>query len=465
MSLSIDGLVSGLDTSGLIAQLLRAEAAPQTKLKTRLTAVQTAATAYRTVNTAFAAARSAADALSAEALSSARKVTPTDPSVTASATAKAEPGSQVTFTVTSLATTQTQASSGIWTSPTDLWSAQDASASLEVRDKDGLAVATIAIPDGTTLEGVAKLVNDSGSGLRATIISPEAGKHQLLLTSTGSGTAGIRSLHGTDGNGAVVASSFFETGAAGDATLDLGGGLTATSSTNTFKDLITGVSVTVSKADLSTPVTIAVTNDPEGVATKMQALVDAVNSALASVKTHTSNAPGSTAVLRGDSSLTGLAGRLLNAVSSAVGTDGSPGQIGVQLTRDGKVTFDKAAFTKAITDNPELVTRIVGGTPASNGPDGVVGGGDDVAAVPGLATRIFDVAKAASDSTTGSIGALAKGKDATAKDLEGRIGAWDLRLALRKQTLTRQFTAMETALSSLRSQSTWLAGQLNALSS
>ena len=32
--------------------------------------------------------------------------------------------------------------------------------------------------------------------------------------------------------------------------------------------------------------------------------------------------------------------------------------------------------------------------------------------------------------------------------------AWDLRLAKRKETLTRQFTAMETALSSLKNQST-----------
>ena len=457
MSLSVDGLVSGMDTTALIAQLLRAEGASQAKLKTRLTQTQTAATAYRTVNTAFAAARTAADALSAGALASARKATPTDASVTASAAPNAVPGSQLTFTVTRLASTQSQATTGIWTSPTELWSAQDASTSLEVRDKDGAPVTSIAIPDGTTLEGVAKLVNDSGSGLRATVIQPEAGKYQLQLTSAGSGTAGIRTLRSTDANGAAVASSFFETGAAGDATLDLGGGLSATSSTNTFKDLMTGVSVTVSKADLATPVTVSVTNDPEGVATKMQALVDAVNSALAGVKTHTSNAPGSTAVLKGDSTLNRLAGRLLDAVSSAVGGDGSPIKLGLQLTRDGKVTFDKAVFTQALADDPALVARMVGGTPASSAPDGV--------AVPGIATRISDVAKAASDSATGSIVALANGRDASAKDIQKRIEAWDVRLALRKKTLSRQFSAMETALSGLRSQSTWLAGQINSLPS
>ena len=454
MSMSVDGLVSGMDTTSLITQLLRAEAAPQTKLKARLSTVQAAAAAYRTVNTAFAAARTAADALSAGALTSARKATATDGGVTASTASTAVPGSRLTFTVTALATTQTQASSGIWSAPTELWSAQDAGTSLEVRDKDGAPVSTITIPDGTTLEGVAKLVNDSGAGLRATIIQPEIGKFQLQLSGTGSGTAGIRTVRATDVDGAATA-SFFETAAGEDATLDLGGGLTASSSTNTFKDLMTGVSVTVSKADAGTPVTVAVTNDPEGVVTKMQALVDAVNSALAGVKTHTSNAPGSTAALKGDSTLSGRAGRLLGAVSGAVGADGSPVQVGLQLTRDGKVTFDKAAFTKALTEDPGLVTRLVGGTPAADG----------AVAVPGIATRISDVTKAASDSTTGAIVGLAKGKDATAKDLQGRIESWDLRLAVRKKTLSRQFTAMETALSSLRSQSSWLSGQLNSLPS
>jgi flagellar hook-associated protein 2 len=69
------------------------------------------------------------------------------------------------------------------------------------------------------------------------------------------------------------------------------------------------------------------------------------------------------------------------------------------------------------------------------------------------------------DTTTGTLTLLAQGRDKLAKDIESRIEAWDLRLAQRKQTLTRQFTAMETALSSMKNQSTWLAGQLNSLSS
>ena len=83
----------------------------------------------------------------------------------------------------------------------------------------------------------------------------------------------------------------------------------------------------------------------------------------------------------------------------------------------------------------------------------------------GVAQRVFDLAKAATDTTTGTLVTLAKGRDQLAKDIEKRIDAWDLRLAQRKETLTRQFTAMETALSSMKNQSNWLAGQISSLPS
>jgi flagellar hook-associated protein 2 len=47
--------------------------------------------------------------------------------------------------------------------------------------------------------------------------------------------------------------------------------------------------------------------------------------------------------------------------------------------------------------------------------------------------------------------------------MQDSIADWDTRLALRQQSLTQQFTAMETALSQLNSQSSWLNGQINAL--
>ncbi len=44
--------------------------------------------------------------------------------------------------------------------------------------------------------------------------------------------------------------------------------------------------------------------------------------------------------------------------------------------------------------------------------------------------------------------------------MNDQISNWDIRLATRKQALTRQFSSMETSLSSMKNQSNWLAGQL-----
>ncbi len=468
-SLSVDGLVSGLDTTALINKLVTAEGATQTRLRTRMSAAQTAATAYRAVNATFAALRTAAEALTPAALSAARKATSNNPNVTASATSAAVPGTSLTFSVTALSSTQTVVSNSEWTSTaanvrTDAaGNAQEPGWPIEIRNSSGATVGTVDVAPGATLADAITAINAADLGVKAAAIKVGTDRYRLQLTSSTSGTAGAFLVKSATETEAAAGTAFLVTSPAQDATLDLGGGLTASSASNTFSDLMAGVSVTVSKADSATPVTLAVGNDIDGVTAKVQALVDAVNSALTTVKEKSSNAPGSNAPLKGEFRLNALASQVLDAVSSAVGSDGSPAKVGLELTRDGKISFKKETFTAALTATPDLAQRMIAGQAASNGADGVPGGGDDVVAVTGIAGRLLDIANKASDSTTGSIVALANGKDALAKDFEKRIDAGDVRLALRRETLTRQFTAMETALSSLKQQSSWLAGQLSSL--
>jgi flagellar hook-associated protein 2 len=473
MTMSVDGLVSGMDTTSIITKLLQAEANPQTLLKQKLSVAQTQASAYRTVNTTFAAVRAAAEGLTASTLSAARKVSVSGASsaVTASASTAAVDGSSVTFTVTGLASKQSVISNGEWSSLTaDARTAKDGSTAepawpLEIRNADGSVRGTVTIPAGATLTQAVTAINDKKLGVQASAIRVADGSYRLQLTGTATGAASafeLRSSTETDLDG-NVGSAFTRTATAKDASIDLGGGVVATSGTNTFTDLVGGVAVTVSAA-VADPVTVTVAQDADGVASKVQALVDAVNAALSTVKTYTNNDKGSTAALKGDYNLTSLSGKLLQGVADAVGADGSPIKVGLQLAKDGKsVVFDRAKFTTALKDTPDLAARMISGRVATSGTDGIAGNADDVTAVTGISGRLLAIAKAASDSTTGSIVGLAKGQDSIADDLTNRIEAWDLRLAKRKEMLTHQFTAMETALSSLKNQSTWLAGQINGL--
>jgi flagellar hook-associated protein 2 len=82
---SIDGLVSGLSTSSMITALMKVEAAPQDRLKTKVTTAQTAVASYQSVNSKLSALKSAADDLGQ--LSTWRAVKPTSSSSSVTATA------------------------------------------------------------------------------------------------------------------------------------------------------------------------------------------------------------------------------------------------------------------------------------------------------------------------------------------------------------------------------------------
>jgi flagellar capping protein FliD len=464
MSMSVDGLISGMDTTSLINGLLKAEAGPQTALRTRLGASQTAASAYRTVNTTFAAVRAAAEFLTKSENWTATKATSSASSVAISASSTASTGS-LSFTVekTAAAHSVLNKNTAAWTSASSAYGAS----SITVQDKAGTAktpaiTITDINADGTlSLSEAAAAINaDTNHGLSASVVQLSSTEFALQVTSR---TTGADSEFKLAGSGTYTVPMQGR-----NAEIKVGEGAEAyimTSSTNTFTGLMPGATITVSRQETVNPVTLTVAADPDAVASKVQSLVDAVNSALSTVKTYTNNAKGSTAALKGDYDVSQLGGRLLDAVSFAVGSAGSPAKIGFELTRDGKITFDKAKFVTALKDSPALAQQMVAGSTAGPGVDGVAGTADDVVATTGIAERLLGVSKGASDSTTGTLLKLAAGQDSAVEDIKDRIEAWDLRLARRREALTRQFSAMETALSSLRNQSTWLAGQINSLPS
>ena len=455
MSMSVDGLVSGMDTTSIISQLMSVEAAPQNALKTKLTATQSAASAYRTVNTTFLAITATADTALTAGLWTTTKATSTSAAnATATASAGALTGS-LTFSVTQLAAphaVSNRNTAGTWTSSTSAYGAS----SIEVFDKAGVSKGTIAIGGTQTVADAAAAINASSMGLSAAVVQISATEVGLQVTSTTTGADTEFSFTG--------AGTFSVNQQAQDAQISVGtvNPYTVSSATNTFTGVLPGTTITAVKTDPLTPVTVSVVSDPNTIAAKMQALVDAVNASIKTVKDYTSTATGSTAALKGDWSVSQLSGALADAVSSAVGADGSPVQVGFQLNKDGTVAFDKAKFIAALNNTPDLAKRMVLGTAASD-PDGVPGSGDEVAAIDGIATRLRKVAVSASDATTGTLVSLANGQDSMVKDIQDRIADWDLRLAKRKETITAQFTAMETALSSLKNQSTWLAGQIASL--
>jgi flagellar hook-associated protein 2 len=237
-----------------------------------------------------------------------------------------------------------------------------------------------------------------------------------------------------------------------DAKISIGGlGATATSKTNTFADVSPGVSVTLaSSAKAGDTSTVTVAQDSSGAKSSVQGLVDQLNALLTKIDGLTAPATSTAkaGALSGDPTARSLRSALINTVFGVDGQTSMAG-LGIQTDRYGKLVFDQAAFDKAYAADPAAVAAqfTKGATTATDG----------------WAARLQAVAGGASDAKTGTITAAITGQQTSIDRLDTDITDWDNRLALRREGLTRQFTALETALSTMKSQGNWLSSQLATL--
>ncbi|NEK94918.1 flagellar filament capping protein FliD [Modestobacter muralis] len=453
------GLISGINYDTMIGQLMQVEANPQKLLQNKLVDTKADAAAYRAVNTKFDALRSAAEALTKSVTFAAAKASSTSTDVVATASPTAQPGSQVSFSVLSVARTHAEVTSGEWGSRTAAAATGGPGWPLTITDGAGKS-ATVSLPADGTLTDAASAINSAGLGVRATVVQLAADRFRLQLTSTTSGEDGVFTVSETPRTDGAMTGGFTLLAQGQDATLDLGGpGLIAKSATNTFTDLVPGVTFTVGKADTTgTTTTVSVASDPTAVSTAVKTMVDAANAVLSAIAAQTDTSSGSKAALKGDSTLRSLTSSVLSTISTAIG-GASTSSVGISLTRDGRFSFDSEKFTAALAADPAKAQALVNGSDAVTAPDGTV-----TPAVKGVAQRLLELSKQASNATTGILVLRAKGEDDEALGLTSQIEDWDRRLQLREASITARFNAMETALGTLQSKSSWLSSQLASLS-
>jgi flagellar hook-associated protein 2 len=97
---------------------------------------------------------------------------------------------------------------------------------------------------------------------------------------------------------------------------------------------------------------------------------------------------------------------------------------------------------------------------------GLTGGAvGSVTYTPGLARQLATYADQTTAAGTGTLTSAQKGRQSGIKALQDQIDDWDRRLAAYRATLTAQFTAMETAIASLKSQTSSLGSLVSSSSS
>jgi flagellar hook-associated protein 2 len=443
MTSTVDGLITGLGTTQLISQLMQVESQPQTALKSKVSTEQKVIGSYQSINGKMAALRTAAEALTKVGTWQAARASSSSDAVTATATDGATTG-DLTFDVKRLA------SAHVLTLSPDALGAITSGAGLDIRI--GTA-GPVHVDVGTnTAAGAAAAINAKAMGVRASVVNTDDGP-VVQLTAAQTGTDAAFTVDGYAETPDVVRPGV-------DAQIQVGdpdaGGYTVSSSTNAFTGVLPGVTFTATR--LQTGVTLSVTSDTGKLADRMQSLVDAANAALTDIGSQTAYDPATRTgkPLAGNFTVRQLEQSLLSSVSNGKALYGSFKQLGVALDRGGKLTFDRAAFLTAYQADPAKTQAAV-----------TTGLADPTKIPPVLATGLADllqtVAKAATDTTTGTLTLAIQGRTATVKSLNDQIDGWDTRLASRQAALQHQYASLEVALGKLKSQSSWLSGQISTL--
>lgn len=461
MTSAVDGLVSGLSTSSLISQLMQVEAAPQTRLKTKVNTAQSAVTAYQAVHTKVAAMKSAADTLGDLATWRGINATSSNSTVTATAVTGTNGAAGTTsFRVADLAKSQV-------TTAKVAPGAITAAASFDITVGNGSVDSQGNSLDKTytieltkfTAQDVADAINAKGIPVKAAVVTTGGAENILQFTGTRTGEANKFTISGLTG----VATT--DVTAAQNARLEIAGGEGAggydvVNDSNTFTKLMPGVSITVAKQ--GEEARIEATQDVSGIAAKFQALVDAANATLDEIGKQTAYdaANNKASTLTGDFSVRNMAQTILGTISQGVVypnpaydlkktpadqpgipkslSDGSYAQFGIHLDKTGRLTFKESEFKKAYAEDPAKIQK--------------------------LGIEVGGVFESLADLQSTNLKSTMTGRKSEIDSLNTQIDNWDIRLSARKLALQKQYSDLEVALGKMNSQSSWLAGQLGGLS-
>ncbi|MCS2171898.1 flagellar filament capping protein FliD [Scandinavium sp. TWS1a] len=301
--------------------------------------------------------------------------TASDESVTTSANSEAQPGTY-SFYVTQLAQTQqdsfAMADDTIPAQGTVTLTMGDSAMDIDLASADSDGDGYL---DGNELVDA---INDSDEnpGVTATLMKTDDG-NTIMLSSDQSGAASAFtvSVSGNNDLQSAVDTTGQTLSSAQDAVLHLGtaDGPQISSSTNTFDDVIPGVSMTFSEVTTDEPVTITVAQDTSASQAQVQVFVDAYNTLADTIDDLTDVGSGGSAggVFAGDAGLKSLSSQM-NQIVHADYNGYSIIDYGITLDSNGHLTIDSSTFDEAMKENPEGLTDIFVGD------DGMIAQFDDL---------------------------------------------------------------------------------------
>jgi len=334
------------------------------------------------------------------------------------------------------------------------------SGSFQINVEGGTGSGEITVDETTTLNEIKDQIDALGD-LSASITDEGNGYFSLSMSSS-SADSDIK-LSNTDIDNNILSDLAFgnrsyqsELQAAVDASIDINGIKGITSSSNTFSEAVEGVTFKINPdaADDSFS-SVSVTKDTGKAMDAVQAFVDQYNSVMDFIdgKTEYDAEEEKGAILQGDSTAMRLQTRLRNLVTSKV-KDGGDFQtlssIGLEIDRDGVMSFDKAKFEDALNQSSEEVMSIFRADSESDGFDG-------------MAVRMDGYLDQLMQTNTGLIPRRLDFYDDRISSLNEDIDDVERKVEMTRERYVEQFAAMEEAISEMNQQMSWMQSQLSSL--
>jgi flagellar hook-associated protein 2 len=453
MAITSSGLGSGLDISSLVAQLVAAEGQPATlRLDTKEARLQADLSAIGTLKSALSEFQDTVKVLNDADTFLARRAETSDVALFTATADKTAVASSYDIEVVQLAESA-KVRSGDFSAATDVVGTGTLDITL------GASSFQVTIDtDNQTLEGVRDAINAASDnpGIAASIINVDDGLggtvSRLVLSSEKTGSANTidiavtdDDLNNTDASGlselATVNLTTLKT--AQDAIINLDQ-QQVTRDSNSFSDVITGVTLNLKSADVGVTETLTIALNTTSVKIKVNSFVEAYNLLADTMKSLGAyNAEtGTSGGLQGDSSLRSVQNQIRLTLTSGVsGLDfGTLAEIGITTDANGHLTVDDDKIDSVLNADFSAVSELF-------------------SSENGLANSLENLLDGYI-GTTGTLGSRTESIQSRIDSIgDDRIRLNDRLLAIEAR-YTAQFTAMDILVGQLQGVSSFLTSQL-----
>jgi len=482
--------LSGYDFSGIITSMVQSYKLPETQMVTQQTTLQTQQSAWRDVNTRLSNLDGTISALQSAATWTATTATSSNTnSVTSTGGCGALPGSYATSVVNIasaevVVSQQTNDTTFPASMPAYSYNSGTSSSNWDfsINGKNVVIGKSSSTGTAPTLVDICNSINSAQTGVTASLIQVDSTNYRLSITSNQTGLAngitfadpnGILGQLGLtlDGSGhpspfTGVTTSGGISQQAADASFTVNG-VSITSATNAVTTAIQGVTLNLNAAGAST---VTVATDPSVAQKAVQAFVDQYNSVQSFISSKLSydTTTKMAGDLFGDQQLQDIQSKLRGMLGGVFGNPSAPytvlSDVGISTSsdnfgEDASLTFDTSKFTQAFAANPQSVANLFsapynGVTPLNDTVNNVYQGLGNT-----LHAYLYPVIMYG-----GSLSQTNDSYNSQIKDVQDQISNFEVQATAYQTMLNAKFANLETVLSGLNAQGSWLTGQINAMS-